>query len=270
MNDVAAACVARAGATRFTRVMLNKVPEVTVYFWIIKVLSTTVGETLGDLLAVRLGLGLTVTSWIMGVLCLAALAWHMSLRRYWPTPYWLEVVLISVVGTLISDNLVDGLGISLVTTTIVFSIILALVFVFWFAVERTLSIHTIFTSRREGFYWLAILFTFALGTSAGDLAAETLDWGYGPAALIFAGMIGLVAVCYFVLRFDEILCFWVAYVLTRPLGASFGDFFAKPKIAGGLDFGTINTSLIFLAAITILVTFLTVTRADRTRMEVAA
>ena len=241
----------------------NKVPEVTIFFWIIKVLATTVGETAGDLLSTRLGLGLVVTSWIMTVVCVIALIWQVWTKRYAPTPYWLEVVVISVVGTLVSDLLVDGLGISLVITSIAFSTILAAVFAAWHASERTLSIHSIVTTRRELFYWAAILFTFALGTSAGDLAAETLDFGYGPSALIFAGAIATVAAAYYLLKLDAILCFWVAYILTRPLGASIGDFMAKPRIAGGLGWGTINTSIVFLVAIAALVAFLTATRIDR-------
>ena len=243
--------------------LLNKVPEVTIFFWVIKILATTVGETAGDLLSVRLNLGLTVTSWVMSAVCILALIWQVRTKRYFPTPYWLEVVLISVVGTLISDLLVDGLHISLVITSIGFAIILSAVFAAWYASERTLSIHTIFTTRRELFYWSAILFTFALGTSAGDLAAETLDFGYGPSALIFAGAISTVAVAYYLLKLDAIWCFWIAYILTRPLGASLGDDFAKPHIAGGLGWGTINTSIVFLAAISALVVFLTATRIDR-------
>jgi uncharacterized membrane-anchored protein len=242
----------------------NKVPEVTIFFWIIKVLATTVGETAGDLLSMRLGLGLVITSWVMAAVCIVALIGQVRTKRYYPTPYWLEVVLISVVGTLISDLLVDGLGISLVITSIGFSIILAGVFAAWYASERTLSIHTIFTTRRELFYWAAILFTFALGTSAGDLAAETLDFGYGPSALIFAAAIASVAAVYYLFKLDAILCFWVAYILTRPLGASLGDYFAKPHIAGGLGWGTVNTSIVFLTAIAALVLFLTTTRIDRT------
>ena len=243
--------------------MLNKVPEVTVYFWIIKILATTVGETAADLLATELGLGLTVTSWIMTAVFVVALIVQLRAKRYIPTPYWLTVVLISVVGTLISDNLVDGMGVSLITTSIAFGLILAVVFTVWFLSERTLSIHSIFTRKRELFYWAAILFTFALGTSAGDLMAERFNLGYGPAAIVFATMIAVTFALYRFARLNAILAFWVAYILTRPLGASVGDFLAKPVIAGGLGWGTINTSLLFLVAILGLVVFLTVSKADR-------
>jgi uncharacterized membrane-anchored protein len=246
-----------------SRVELSKVPEVTLYFWIIKVLSTTVGETAADLLSVRLGLGLTMTSCVMSAGFVVALLFQLKADRYLPVPYWVTVVLISVVGTLISDNLVDGFGISLVTTSILFSAILAVLFLVWHRVERTLSIHSINTPRREMFYWAAILFTFAAGTSVGDLISETLDTGYGPTALLFAGMIAVVALLYFGLKANAILSFWIAYVLTRPLGASIGDYFAKPVIAGGLGWGTITTSIVFFAAILALVLYLTASRVDR-------
>src|SRR6476659_2124633 len=151
------------------RTMLNKVPEVTVYFWLIKVLATTVGETAADFLNEHVGLALTGTSIVAGALLAVVLAVQFAKRRYVPSVYWLAVVLISIVGTLITDNLTDNFGVSLVTTTIVFSVVLAVVFAVWWASERTLSIHTIYTTRREAFYWLAVLFTFALGTAAGDL-----------------------------------------------------------------------------------------------------
>ncbi len=247
----------------FSQVLLNKVPEITVYFWVIKVLATTVGETAADLLSVRLGLGLTLTSWVLTVVFVGVLMVQLRVERYIPSLYWLTVVLISVVGTLISDNLVDGMGISLVTTTVAFSVVLAAVFSLWWLSESTLSIHTIVTRRRELFYWGAILFTFALGTSAGDLMAERFDLGYGVAAILFALMIASVAGLYRFARLDAVLAFWIAYIPTRPLGASIGDFLAQPKIAGGLEWGTINTSLVFLAAILALVVFLSVTKADR-------
>ena len=244
------------------RQMLNKVPEITAYFWVIKVLCTTVGETASDYLGTSLNLGLTNTTFITASLLIAALVAQFRSRRYIPGIYWLSVVLISVVGTQITDNLTDNFGVSLVTTTTVFSIVLALVFGAWFAVERTLSIHTIFTSRREGFYWLAILFTFALGTAAGDLVAERLNLGYWISALVFAGVIGAVAVAHFRFRLNAVAAFWIAYILTRPLGASLGDFLSQTRKSGGLGIGTTATSFIFLAAILIVVCFLSVTRKD--------
>jgi uncharacterized membrane-anchored protein len=244
------------------REMLNKVPEVTLYFWIIKVLCTTVGETASDYLSENVGLGLTKTAYITSALLLATLVAQFRVRRYIPPIYWLGIVLISVVGTQITDNLTDNQGISLVTTTIVFSTALAAIFAIWYASERTLSIHSIVTSRREAFYWLTVLFTFALGTAAGDLAAERLALGYALSALMFAGIIGLVALAHFRLGLGPITAFWLAYILTRPLGASLGDFLSQPRASGGLGLGTTVTSVIFLGAILLVVGYLTVTRKD--------
>ena len=244
------------------RKMLNKVPEITVYFWLIKVLCTTVGETFADNLNENLGLGLSGTSYIMGALLIGVLVFQFRAKRYVPGIYWLAVVLISVVGTLVSDNLVDNYGVTLETTTILFGAILIAVFASWYAVERTLSVHTIFTTRREAFYWLAILFTFALGTSAGDFLSEQLELGYLAALGIFAGAIVVVAVLHFGLRLNAILSFWLAYILTRPLGASIGDYLASPTEEGGLGLGTNVTSIIFLSAILALVVYLAISKRD--------
>ncbi len=243
--------------------MMNKVPEITIFFWIIKILATTVGETAADFLNVNMGLGLTMTSLIMSSLMVIVLFFQFRLNRYIPGIYWLVVVLISVVGTLITDNLVDNFGVSLETTTIAFSIALAATFFFWFISERTLSIHSIFTTKREGYYWLAILFTFALGTAAGDLTAEGLGIGYWKSALLFASMIGATATCFYRLKLNSIVAFWIAYILTRPLGASLGDLLAQTHENGGLGFGNVSTSGIFLATILSIVIYLTITKRDR-------
>jgi uncharacterized membrane-anchored protein len=248
------------------RQMLNKVPEVTLYFWVIKILCTTVGETASDYLATNLNLGLTKTTFITGALLLVALFFQFRLRRYVAGVYWLGIVLISVVGTQITDNLTDNLGVSLVTTTIVFSVVLAVVFAIWYASERTLSIHTIYTTRREAFYWLAVLFTFALGTAAGDLTAERLNVGYAWSLVIFAGAIALVTALHYGRRLNAVLAFWIAYILTRPLGASTGDLLSQSRHDGGLGLGTTVTSVIFLVAILAVVTFLSITRRDVTEI----
>jgi uncharacterized membrane-anchored protein len=257
-----AAPAAAQPAKWWARKMLNKVPEITVYFWLIKVLCTTVGETFADNLNENLGLGLSGTSYVMGALLIGVLVFQFRAKRYVPGIYWLAVVLISVVGTLVSDNLVDNYGVTLETTTILFSAILIAVFASWYAVERTLSVHTIFTTRREAFYWLAILFTFALGTSAGDFLSEQLELGYLAALGIFAGAIVVVAVLHFGLRLNAILSFWLAYILTRPLGASIGDYLASPTEEGGLGLGTNVTSIIFLSAILTLVVYLAISKRD--------
>jgi uncharacterized membrane-anchored protein len=243
--------------------MLNKVPEVTLYFWIIKILCTTVGETAADYLNDTLGFGLTNTTYIVSALLAVALAFQFRLRLYVPTVYWLAVVLISVVGTLITDNMVENLGITLTTSTIGFSIALALTFAAWYASERTLSIHTIYSTRREAWYWLTVLFTFALGTAAGDLLAEQIAIGYWKSALIFGGAIGIIFFLHRVLKLNAILAFWLAYILTRPFGASIGDYLSQPTADGGRGLGTTVTSVIFLGAIASTVAYLTVTKRDR-------
>ena len=242
--------------------MLNKVPQITLVFWVIKVLATTVGETAADFLNEKMGFGLNGTSLVMSVLFLAVLAIQLTRRRYLPAVYWTVVVLVSVVGTLISDNLVDNLHISLETTSIAFAGALAVVFVAWWWSERTLSVHSIRTTRRELFYWAAILFTFALGTSAGDLLGEASGLGYGPSALVFASLIGVTALAYYVTNINGILAFWIAYVLTRPLGASMGDLLSQAREDGGIGLGTTLTSAAFLLVILGLVTYLAITHRD--------
>ncbi len=254
--------------------ILSKVPEITIYFWIIKVLCTTVGETAADFLNTTLNLGLTGTTLVMGTLLIIALFFQFRLKKYVPSIYWLAVVLISIVGTLITDNLTDNLGVSLVTTTIVFAIILAIVFTIWYISEKTLSIHSIYTKKREAFYWSAVLFTFALGTAAGDLTAERMDVGYLNSAFLFAGLITLIAIIHYIVKtvstkkytsesFYAILAFWAAYILTRPLGASIGDYLSQAHADGGLELGTIVTSAIFLMAILITVIYLSITKKDK-------
>ncbi len=201
----------------------------------------------------------------------------------WPVPWknpcirpsisWLAVVLISVVGTLITDNLTDKLGVPLETTTFAFSIALVLTFAVWYAVEKTLSVHSIVTTRREAFYWLAILFTFALGTAAGDLTAEKFGLGYLTSLFIFAGLIAVVTIAHFAAKgvlaaehrlqsTNAVLAFWLAYILTRPLGASLGDYLSQARTDGGLGLGTTTTSALFLLTILGLVVYLTLTRKD--------
>lgn len=235
----------------------NKVPEVVLAFWVVKVLATTVGETAADLLSTTLGLGLTGTTMVMTAVTLTALGAQLTARRYVPALYWTTVVLISVVGTLATDQLVDGLGVSLRATTAAFALALAVVFATWWRTERTLSVHTITTKRRELFYWLAILMTFALGTAAGDLLAEGLHLGYAVSAAVFAAVIAAVWVAHRGLGLGAVLAFWAAYVLTRPLGASLGDLLSQDRTAGGLGLGTTATSAAFLLTIVAVVVHLT-------------
>lgn len=238
----------------------NRVPSVTVDFWLIKLMAVTVGETAADFLATNLGLGLSTTSLVMSGILLAALILQFAQGKYVPWIYWTAVVLISIVGTLITDNLVDNLGVSLAAATVAFSIALSVTFAAWYAVERTLSIHTIYTVRRETFYWLAILFTFALGTASGDLVAEGFGLGYLQTGLLHGLVIGAIAFAYYVPKMNGILAFWLAYILTRPMGASFGDLVSQPTEDGGLGFGTVATSGVFLASIVAIIVYMSVTR----------
>jgi uncharacterized membrane-anchored protein len=237
-----------------TPAMLNKVPEVTLIFWTVKVMSTTVGETGADYLAVHVGLGTALTGAVMATLLLAALLLQLRMRRYVPWIYWLTVVLVSVVGTQITDALTDGLGISLYTSTAAFAAALAATFAVWYWTERTLSIHTIVTTRRELFYWAAILLTFALGTAAGDLATEALGLGFNVGVVAFGALAAIGAANY--LGANVVLTFWLAYILTRPLGASLGDLLSQARAYGGLGLGTVYTSIGFLTVIVVLVAFI--------------
>ena len=242
--------------------MLNKVPRLTIYFWIIKIMATTVGETMADLLSVKLNFGLIFASLVVGVLLLIALVIQLRSRKYVPWIYWVAVVLISVAGTLITDNLVENFGVPLWVTTVAFSVGLGVTFAAWYGVEKSLSVHTIKTTRRELFYWSAILFTFALGTAGGDLLAEGAHLGYTYSALLFASSIALVTLLHFKFGLNAVVAFWLAYILTRPLGASLGDLMSQTPSNGGLGLGTIATSTVFLLVILGLVIFMTKRREN--------
>jgi uncharacterized membrane-anchored protein len=241
--------------------IFNKVPQVTLFFWIIKVLCTTVGETFADFLNVNLGFGLTGTSITMGLLLAIALFFQFKSKKYIPAIYWISVVFISVFGTLITDNLTDVLGIRLETSTIIFSILVLSTFVIWYFYEKTLSIHSILTHRRESFYWTTILFTFALGTASGDLIAEGLGLGYLNTGIIVAITITLIVMAQ-KLKLNSVLSFWLIYIMTRPLGASIGDYLSQPYKYGGLGLGATLTSIIFLVGILAIIIYFTLTKRD--------
>lgn len=244
-----------------SRRMMNKVPLVTLFFWVIKIMATTVGETAADFLNTNLNLGLTNTSLVMGALLITALFVQFRKDRYVPWIYWVAVVLISVVGTLITDNLTDHFAMPLQLSATIFAVALAATFAVWYAFEKTLSIHTIVTTRRELFYWGAILFTFALGTAAGDLLAEQLKLGYLYSAMVFGAGIGLTYAAHRIFKLDAVAAFWIAYILTRPFGASFGDLLSQPGSNGGLGLGTVGTSALFLSVILGLI--IVMTKAQR-------
>jgi uncharacterized membrane-anchored protein len=251
----------RPEAVKARRTTLSKVPEITVWFWIIKILCTTVGESFADWINMTLGVGLSSTAVIFTVVLAVVLGWQLSLDRYRPFVYWLTVVVISVTGTLYTDILTDNLGVPLAISSAVFAAVLAVVFGVWFARERRLSIHSITTLPREAFYWLAILVTFALGTAVGDWTLEVTGWSPGIAVLLPAGLILAILVGWR-LGANAVLSFWLAYILTRPLGANLGDWLGFARDQQGLGLGVAITSLIFLAAILVTVVYLTITRAD--------
>ncbi|MEI6793482.1 MAG: hypothetical protein WCK97_09670 [Actinomycetes bacterium] len=254
-------------STSTARKLWNKVPEITVWFWVIKVLCTTVGETVSDFINAgpadggQLGLGIPTTFAITGSLLLVAVVVQFRSDRYHPTRYWITVVLMSIVGTLVTDWLHDEKGVSLVTTTIIFSVLLAVVFAIWYAQEKTLSIHSVYKGRREAYYWLVVLVTFALGTSGGDLLSEKVDLGYLNSVLIIVAAVALIAIARFAFKANAVLTFWLAYILTRPLGGNTGDWLSQSD-SDGLGLGTTTTSLIFLTIIAVIVAYLTYTHED--------
>lgn len=241
-----------------------KVPEVTLAFWIIKIMSTTVGETGADYLAVNIGLGVMVTDAITATLLIIALLAQLRSRRFVPWIYWLTVVLVSVVGTQITDALTDGAGVSLYASTACFSVMLVAIFGLWYRAEGTLSIRSIDTRPRELFYWAAILCTFALGTAAGDLATEALGLGFSIGVLVFSALIVLTAFAAHI-GLNRVTAFWIAYVVTRPLGASLGDLLSQSRTYGGVGLGTIYTSVIFLTIIVALVAYVSVAKPKANR-----
>ncbi len=241
--------------------LLSKVPEVTVWFWVIKILCTTVGESFADWINMTLGVGLTTTALIFTGVLVVVMGWQLRLDRYVPFVYWLAVVVVSVTGTLYTDILTDNLGVPLALSTSVFAAALVVVFGIWYSREKTLSIHSINTVPRELFYWLAVLVTFALGTAAGDWTLELTGWGPGVSVLLPAGLIAAVALGWR-LGANPVLAFWLAYILTRPLGANLGDWLGSPKSDGGLGLGTAWTSVIFLVAILATVGYLTISHND--------
>ena len=235
-----------------TRDFINKVPAITATFWLIKILSTTIGETFADYLAVNVGLGTAVTDSVMFAVLAVTLFAQLRTRRYTPWLYWLTVVLVSIVGTQITDFFTDQLGVSLYVSTAVFAVVLGVVFTIWWRQERTLAITAIDSPRRERFYWAAVLVTFALGTAGGDLATEALSLGFRVGVLLFGGLI-LATWGAKKLGMNAVLAFWIAYVLTRPLGASLGDLLTQSRAYGGVGLGASVTSLLFLTVIVVLV-----------------
>ena len=239
----------------------SKVPyRITAYFWIIKILTTAMGEALSDFLALRYG---AVLAGVVGTLVFAvALVLQFRARRYRVWIYWFAVAMVAVWGTMAADGLHIKLGVPYALSTSFFAVCLAVVFVAWYATERTLSIHSITTRRRELFYWATVLATFALGTALGDFTATTLHLGFLTSGLMFTGLICLPALAYWKLGLNSVLAFWIAYVLTRPLGASYADWLGVPHRYGGVGLGRGLVALILSVVIVGFVAYLAVTRKD--------
>lgn len=245
--------------------LFTKVPEITIYFWITKILTTGMGETTSDYFVNRI-------SPIIAVLCTAVIfVWVLKLqfasRQYTAWRYWLAVVMVSVFGTMGADVLHIGFGVPYLISTIFFSLALTGIFVVWFVAERSLSIHSIYTRRREAFYWLTILTTFALGTAAGDMTATTMHLGYLSSGLFFSVVMAIPLLGYFIFGMPDIFAFWFAYIVTRPLGASFADWMGVSHVRGGLAWGTGPVSLVLAAVITGLVAYLSVSKVDIKRQK---
>jgi uncharacterized membrane-anchored protein len=239
---------------------LTKVPEITAYFWITKILTTGMGESTSDFL--NLNLGPVVAVPIMLILLGLTLKFQFRKSRYVARTYWSVVVMVSVFGTTAADALHILVGIPYIISTTFYLIVLVIIFICWYRSEKTLSIHSVFTRRREMFYWATVLATFALGTAAGDTTATTLHLGYFSSGLLFAGLIAIPALAHWWFNISEIFTFWFAYILTRPLGASFADWMAVPHRQGGLGFGTGPTSLGLFILVIIFVGYLAITMKD--------
>ena len=256
------AVVATTGASTGTRTArrLSKVPEVTVFFWIVKALTTALGESTSDYLVHAMA---PVAAVLIGFVAFcAALAIQFRVRRYVAWAYWFAVAMVGVFGTMAADVLHVGFGVPYAVSTVLFVVVLAAVFATWFAVEKTLSIHSINTPRRELFYWAAVVSTFAMGTAAGDMSAITLKLGYFSSGLFFAALVLVTAGGYWLLGLNAVFAFWFAYVLTRPVGASFADWFGKPHSVGGLGVGSGLVSVLLAVIIGVFVAYLAYTKVD--------
>jgi len=248
------------------RTLRSKVPQITALFWIVKLLTTAMGEAMSDFLVKHINP--FVVAAFTGLALAAVLVLQLAARRYVPWLYWLTVSMVAVFGTVAADGLHIQLHVAYAASTTFFAIVLAIVFFVWQRVERTLSIHSITTSRRELFYWATVLATFALGTAAGDLAANTLGLGYFTSILLFLGLMLIPVVGFWKFGLHEVPAFWFAYVLTRPVGASVADYLSKPKIISGLGLGDGVVALGFAVVIVALVAYLTLTHADTPREDV--
>ncbi len=253
-----------------TQSLINRVAGLTAFFWIIKILSTTVGETAADFVNVDLGLGLLNTTILMGAVAAIAVVWQFKMKKYFAPAYWFLIIMMSVEGTLITDLLVDKLGVSLITLDIIFTIAMLGVFYLWYKGEGTLSIHSIITPRREIFYWVIVLATFTLGTGIGDTISEHLNVGYLNSLIIFASIFSVAGGLFYANVLDGVIAFWVAFIVTRPIGASLGDLMIQVPQAGGIGIPIGYVNVAFFTVITGLVVYLTKTKIDIFKVKVTS
>ncbi len=249
--------------------LINRVASLGVLFWIIKILSTTVGETAADYVSDNLGLGLILTTVLMGVLTIVAVFWNFRQKKYYPPSYWLLIVMMSIEGTLITDFLVDQLKVSLLTLDVIFTIAMGLVFYFWYKKEHSLSIHSINNDSRETFYWIIVLTTFALGTGVGDTVSEYLSFGYLNSLILFGSIFILAGALYYFKIISGVLAFWIAFIVTRPIGASLGDLLIQEPKDGGMGISITIINVIFFIVIVGLVVYLTIKEGENKKEMVA-
>ncbi|HUC96058.1 MAG TPA: hypothetical protein VMR16_00110 [Candidatus Saccharimonadales bacterium] len=240
--------------------VLTKVPRLTIYFWIIKLLTTAMGEATSDLLVYKISPYIAVA--VGFIILVVALIIQFAAKKYEPWKYWLAALAVSIAGTMGADVMHVGLGVPYIASTIFYLIVLGLILFIWYKSEHTLSIHSIYTKKRETFYWATVLATFALGTAAGDLTAYTFKLGFLLSAGIFIFIFIIPCILYWRLHFNPIFTFWFAYIFTRPIGASFADWFSKPVSVGGLGLGDLSVSVVLFVLIIILVAYSTINRVD--------
>jgi len=248
--------------TKDNQTLLNRVAGLTVFFWIVKILSTTVGETAADFVAVDMNVGLMGTTLLMGAITIASIFWNFKLKKYFAPAYWFLIVMMSIEGTLITDILVDDYEISLITLDVIFTITMLAGFYLWYKEEGTLSIHKITNDRREIFYWLIVLTTFALGTAVGDTVSEHLNFGYLNSLMLFGGIFAVAGGLFYAKILDGVTAFWIAFIVTRPIGASLGDLFIQAPADGGMGISAGTINIAFFTVIIAVVAYLTVSKVD--------
>lgn len=236
----------------------NKIPELTLLFWITKITATTLGETGGDLLAQTLNIGYATSTLIFFGFFLITVSFQLAAKKYLPPLYWAVIVATSTSGTTMSDYMDRTLGLGYATGALILITILIITLAIWRLTEKSLSVTNIKSFRGEAFYWTAILFSNTLGTALGDFLADDTGLGFGGSALLISGVLVLLILAYYFTKFSRVILFWIAFVLTRPFGATFGDLLTKPQDKGGLNYGTTGSSLILFGLLVVLVIYETV------------